>query len=61
MLKAGIVEQKRAAVAMQWRSKHVSTATNQHASTRELLEAVFSVVRAAPIGTQRCSKHITEQ
>jgi hypothetical protein len=40
------VEQKQAAVAMQQRSKHVSAATNQYASTEELLEAVFSAVRA---------------
>jgi hypothetical protein len=38
--KAGIVEET--AIARQWRGKHVSTATNKHASTEELLEVVFS-------------------
>jgi hypothetical protein len=33
-------------------------ATNQHATTEELLEAVFSVVRSAAVATQRRSKHV---
>jgi hypothetical protein len=37
------VEQEEAAVARHWRGKHVSAATNQHATIEELLEAVFSV------------------
>jgi hypothetical protein len=32
-------------------------AMNQHATTEELLEAVFSVVRAATIGMQWHGKH----
>jgi hypothetical protein len=37
------VEQEEAAIAMQQHSEHVSAAMNQHTTTEELLEAVFSV------------------
>jgi hypothetical protein len=46
-LKPGIVEQEEEAIARQWRCKHVSAATNQHATVEELLEALFSV-RSVP-------------
>jgi hypothetical protein len=43
------VEQEEAAIGRQRRGEHISAATNQHATTEELLEAVFSVwVRAEP-------------
>jgi hypothetical protein len=35
----------------------VPKATNQHATTEELLEAVFSVVHAATVATQQRGKH----
>jgi hypothetical protein len=38
-------------------NKEVTTATNQHATAKELLEAVFSEVRAAIFAKQRRSKH----
>jgi hypothetical protein len=34
-------------------------AKTQHATTEELLETVFSVVRAAAVATQRRGKHIS--
>jgi hypothetical protein len=34
-------------------------ATNQQATTEELLEAVFSVVRAMTVATQRRGKHVS--
>jgi hypothetical protein len=34
-------------------------ATNKHATTDELLEAVFSVAHAADIATQRHGKHVS--
>jgi hypothetical protein len=37
------VEREEAAIAMQQHSEHVSAAMNQHATTEELLEVVFSV------------------
>jgi hypothetical protein len=37
------VECVNAAIAGQWRSKHVSVATSKHATMEELLDAVFSV------------------
>jgi hypothetical protein len=40
--------------------KQVPTATNQHAITEELLEAVFSVIRSATVATQRSGKHTSE-
>jgi hypothetical protein len=42
-LKARILEIEEAAVARQRRLKQVSSATNKHATTEELLEAVFSI------------------
>jgi hypothetical protein len=48
-LKAGIVEEE-VAIATQQRGKHVSAATNKHATIEELLEAVFSV-RSTPTRT----------
>jgi hypothetical protein len=41
-LKAGILKLEEAPIATQRRGKH-SAATNQHATTEELLEAVFSM------------------
>jgi hypothetical protein len=38
-------------------NKQVPTATNQHAITKELMEAVFSVVHASSIDMQRHGKH----
>jgi hypothetical protein len=53
-LKARIVEPEETAVARQWlrkhvftATKHVTTATNTHATSEELLEAAFSV-RSVP-------------
>jgi hypothetical protein len=37
------MEQEEAAIARQRRGKHVSAATNQHATIEGVLEAVFSV------------------
>jgi alkylhydroperoxidase/carboxymuconolactone decarboxylase family protein YurZ len=34
-------------------------ATNQHATTEELLEAAFSVVRTSAVATQRHRKHVS--
>jgi hypothetical protein len=34
-------------------------ATNQHATTEELLKAAFSVVYAAVTATQQCGKHVS--
>jgi hypothetical protein len=34
-------------------------ATNKHATTEEMLEGVFSVVRAATVATQRRRKHVS--
>jgi hypothetical protein len=43
-LKAGItVEPEETAVARQWLGKHAPAATNIHATTEELLDAVFSM------------------
>jgi hypothetical protein len=42
-LKAGIVESEHVTIIRQPRGKHVSVATNKHATTGELLEAVFSM------------------
>jgi hypothetical protein len=42
-LKVETVEQEEGAIARQRRGKHIFAATNQHATTEELLEAVFSV------------------
>jgi hypothetical protein len=39
--------------------EQVSTATNQHVTTEERLEAVFSVVGAAVIAKQRDGKHVS--
>jgi hypothetical protein len=38
-------------------NKQVPTAMNQHATTEELLEAVFSVVMAMTVAMQLRSKH----
>jgi hypothetical protein len=38
--------------------KQVPTAANHHATTEELLETVFSVIRAAAVATQPRGKHI---
>jgi alkylhydroperoxidase/carboxymuconolactone decarboxylase family protein YurZ len=40
-------------------NKQVPMATNQHATTEELLEAVFSVVCATAIAIQHRGKHIS--
>jgi hypothetical protein len=40
---AGIVEQEEVVIAGQWHGKHVSVATTQHVTIRELLEVVFSM------------------
>jgi hypothetical protein len=40
-------------------NRQVPTATNQHATTEELLEAVFSVDRAAAVAAQRRGKHVS--
>jgi hypothetical protein len=40
-------------------NKQVPTATNQHATKGELLEAVFSVVRHVAVVTQRPGKHVS--
>jgi hypothetical protein len=37
------VEQEKAAVARQRRGKHISAATNKHATTDELMEVAFSI------------------
>jgi hypothetical protein len=42
-LQGRIVEPKGTVVARQRRDKHVSAATNTHATTEELLEAMFSM------------------
>jgi hypothetical protein len=47
--KAGIEEQEEAVVARQLRGKHISVATNQHATIEVLSEAVFYAGRARPI------------
>jgi hypothetical protein len=41
------MEQEKVAVVRQRQGKHVSAATNQHATIEELLEVVFSM-RSAP-------------
>lgn len=38
-------------------NKEVHTALNQHATTGELLEVVFSVVHAATVAMQQCGEH----
>jgi hypothetical protein len=43
------VEQGKAAIARQQRNKHIFAATNQHATTEELFEAMFRAVRAAAV------------
>jgi hypothetical protein len=40
-------------------NEQVPKATNQLATIRELLEAVFSVIRAAAVAMQRRSKHVS--
>jgi hypothetical protein len=40
-------------------NKQAPTTMNQHAKTKELLEAAFSVVRAVAITMQRCSNHVS--
>jgi hypothetical protein len=40
-------------------SKQVPVATNQHATTDELFEAVFSMVHAALVAMQGCGKHVS--
>jgi hypothetical protein len=45
---AGIVEQKEVVVIRQWRGKHVSAATNTHATIEEVLETLFSI-RSPPL------------
>jgi hypothetical protein len=42
-LKAGIVEKIKAAIARQLYGEHVSVAINKHATTEEILGAVFPV------------------
>jgi hypothetical protein len=42
-LKAGVVEQEETAVCRQRRGKHVSRATNQHTTIKEMLDAMFSM------------------
>jgi hypothetical protein len=41
LLKAGLVEQKKAAVIVQRRGKDVSPASNEHSVIEKLLEAMF--------------------
>jgi hypothetical protein len=41
-------------------NKQVPMATNQHTTTEEMLEAVFSVVCAMAVAMQWCGKHSTE-
>jgi hypothetical protein len=43
------VDQINAAIARQWRGKHMSMATNKYATTEEPLDAVFYAVRAKVI------------
>jgi hypothetical protein len=38
-------------------NREIPTAMNHHAITEELLEVMFSVVRAVIVATQRCSKY----
>jgi hypothetical protein len=42
-MKAGMMEQAEADIATQRRGKHSPAAMNQHATTQEMLEALFSV------------------
>jgi hypothetical protein len=42
-------------------NKQVPTAVNQHATTEELLEAVFSVVLAMIVAMQWCSKRASAE
>jgi hypothetical protein len=36
-----------------------TTATNEHATTEELLEAVFSVIRNVAVALQKRGKHVS--
>jgi hypothetical protein len=40
-------------------NKLVTTATNEHVTIEEMLEAVFSVVRTAAVAMQRRGKHVS--
>jgi hypothetical protein len=42
-MKAEIADPENTSIAKQWHGKHLSALTNNHATTKELLEAVFSV------------------
>jgi hypothetical protein len=46
-MKAAIADPKKTSIARQWHSKHISAVRNNHATTEESLEAVFSM-RSVP-------------
>jgi hypothetical protein len=42
-MKAQIMEPEETAIARQWLGKHIPAATNIHATTKKLLDVVFSM------------------